>query len=101
MPHYTRLLEAQNLMQMSQVFVAPETAFLLGWGEAPLVLCPGNSSNNSLPLADARGSVLSAVCTEPRPSGRREYFCPNLRDTTLVIKTNPAPANKAKPSVGT
>ena len=24
-------------MQMSQVFVGPETAFLSGWGEAPLV----------------------------------------------------------------
>ena len=33
----SRLLEAQNLMQMSQVSVAPETAFLSGWGGAPLV----------------------------------------------------------------
>src|SRR6266849_443892 len=43
-----------------------------------LVFCPGRSTYNSPPLADARGSVLSAVCTESRPSGSRELFCPNL-----------------------
>src|SRR5712692_11192767 len=65
-----------------------------------LVLCPGNSSNNSTPLADARGSMLSAVCTEPRPSGSREHFCPNLWHTTLESKSQPQLNDPSLPRAG-